>query len=351
LKIDQLESENDLESNYLLTVGIPVYNGERFIRQTLESLIDALSEITVGKVEILISDNCSTDKTSLIIEDYRNSGKLIISSFRNRQNQGYDKNIDLIVERARGKYVWFLGCGEIVKPKALKTILSRLEKDTYNYVLLNFDIFAEDEANQVPEKVFSPDSDQKLTSMNEVYGIGSGVAMAVSSNIVLKTAWMKVAECMLSEKGWCHIERINAILHANEFPSFFIATPCFTLYRENTGWWTTRQVYMNFVSYCRLIMKLRTMLRDTEYQKIESRIYPFAFANSILLAKSLGVRFDKSMIKAAARDFGNKISFWIVILPLFFIPSKVFSNALFVWTKKRAVFVLAQFRAFKRSFL
>lgn len=115
-----------MKNSCLLTIGIPVYNGERFVRQTLDSLIVALSEIQPSEVEILVSDNASSDQTVAIVHEYKQSGRLSINFFSNELNQGYDRNIDLIAERSQGRYIWFLGCGEIVKPEALKNILPEL---------------------------------------------------------------------------------------------------------------------------------------------------------------------------------------------------------------------------------
>ncbi len=339
-----------MKNSCLLTIGIPVYNGERFIRQTLDSLIVALKEFPTSEVEILVSDNCSTDKTSEIIEDYANTGKLLFNYFRNQQNHGYDRNIDLIAERAQGKYIWFLGCGDIAKPAVLPTIFNRLESSTYNYGLLNFDIVSEEKIAGIKMKAFPSDSDSEFFSISEVYSVGSGVAMAVSSNIVLKSAWLKAASSPLFEKGWCHIERIHSILNANDFPAFFISQPCFTLYRENNGWWTTKQVYLNFISYCRLIRRLRNVLQKRKYQKIESSVYPFALIHSVILAKSLDVRFDKAMIKSAMNEFGDKILFWLFVLPFFFIPSEICSKHWFLWIKNQAISILTRFRSVKRFF-
>jgi len=55
---------------FKLTIAIPTYNGARYIREALDSIISQLDDID-EEVEIVISDNASTDQTPEIIENYR----------------------------------------------------------------------------------------------------------------------------------------------------------------------------------------------------------------------------------------------------------------------------------------
>ena len=47
-------------------IGMPVYNGEKFIREAIDSLLAQ----TFSDFELIISDNCSTDKTQEICKEY-----------------------------------------------------------------------------------------------------------------------------------------------------------------------------------------------------------------------------------------------------------------------------------------
>ncbi|MBL8515265.1 MAG: glycosyltransferase, partial [Betaproteobacteria bacterium] len=51
----------------LVTLGVPVYNGEKFLEETL----DCLAAQTYGNIEILIADNASTDGTAEICQRYQ----------------------------------------------------------------------------------------------------------------------------------------------------------------------------------------------------------------------------------------------------------------------------------------
>ena len=54
----------------LITVGIPTYNGSKYISETIDSILIQMEFVPEGFVEILISDNCSDDDTAKIIAGY-----------------------------------------------------------------------------------------------------------------------------------------------------------------------------------------------------------------------------------------------------------------------------------------
>ena len=67
----------------MVSIGMPVYNGEVFLKQTLESLLSQ----DYADFELVISDNASTDNTIEICYDYARMDKRI-SAFRNKENLG-----------------------------------------------------------------------------------------------------------------------------------------------------------------------------------------------------------------------------------------------------------------------
>ncbi|MBU7008561.1 glycosyltransferase family 2 protein [Phosphitispora fastidiosa] len=83
----------------LVTIGLPVYNGERFLRLALESLLAQDYE----NFELIISDNASTDTTAEICHQYRVMDKRI-RYVRNDTNLGAAKNFNRVFELSVGKY-------------------------------------------------------------------------------------------------------------------------------------------------------------------------------------------------------------------------------------------------------
>lgn len=89
----------------LVTVAVPVYNEEKFIRETLDSVINQ----DYKNIEILISDNASSDGTSSICLEYAEKDHRI-RYHRHQENTGAANNFYLLANKARGKYfAWMSG--------------------------------------------------------------------------------------------------------------------------------------------------------------------------------------------------------------------------------------------------
>jgi glycosyltransferase involved in cell wall biosynthesis len=80
-----------------LSVGLPIYNGENFLAESLEALLGQSYE----DFELIISDNASTDATADICQQYARQDSRI-RYFRQPQNLGLSPNHNFVFEQARG---------------------------------------------------------------------------------------------------------------------------------------------------------------------------------------------------------------------------------------------------------
>jgi len=87
----------------LISVIVPVYNHEKFIGATIDSVLSQ----TYQNWELLIVDDCSTDKSWKIIQEYAKKDNRI-KIFRNDENRGLIPNWKLLIDNSRGKYIAFL---------------------------------------------------------------------------------------------------------------------------------------------------------------------------------------------------------------------------------------------------
>ena len=82
-----------------LTIGLPVYNGERYLAESIESLLGQ----SYTDFELIISDNASTDDTSRICERYAKQDSRI-RYYRQPRNVGLAPNHNFCAEQARGEF-------------------------------------------------------------------------------------------------------------------------------------------------------------------------------------------------------------------------------------------------------
>lgn len=83
-----------------VSVVLCTYNGEKYIREQLESIVSQTYPIH----ELLIQDDCSTDATPLIIEEYKEKYPFI-RFYRNKNNLGFNRNFWKAFEKVTGDYI------------------------------------------------------------------------------------------------------------------------------------------------------------------------------------------------------------------------------------------------------
>ena len=104
----------DLERAPKVSLGLPVFNGERFLRVALDSLVQQDYE----DFELIICDNASTDSTSSICLDYARRDTRI-RYWRNEKNIGLAPNHNRVFELSRGDYFKWVAHDDEYPPQML----------------------------------------------------------------------------------------------------------------------------------------------------------------------------------------------------------------------------------------
>lgn len=128
-----------------LSIIIPVYNAVAYIGRCIDSIIAAMkyAKLTQEDVEIIVVDDCSTDKTPYLLEELKKkivTNLVIIRHEINRQ-QGAARNTGL--RAANGKYVWFVDVDDLIKEDILKQLKSPIldsQPDIFQFHAVKMDI-------------------------------------------------------------------------------------------------------------------------------------------------------------------------------------------------------------------
>ena len=108
----------------LVTIGMPVYNGQLSIKKSIESVLSQ----TYENLEIIISDNSSTDSTSDICNEFLKEDERI-TFVRQNENMGQNWNFNFVLEKANGKYFVWLVTDTILLPEFLEKNIAVLESE------------------------------------------------------------------------------------------------------------------------------------------------------------------------------------------------------------------------------
>lgn len=119
----------------MISVAMTTYNGEAYVREQLESIINQ----TVRADEIIIFDDCSTDSTVEIIKDIIKNNKVSnIKLFENRSNCGYTRNFYNAISKTQGDYIFLADQDDRWHPRKIERIIQLMNEKRAALVCTNF---------------------------------------------------------------------------------------------------------------------------------------------------------------------------------------------------------------------
>jgi len=124
-------SKLKLMKNPKVTVLMSVYNGEKYLKEAIDSILDQ----TFTNFEFLIINDGSTDSTSEILKEYKDPRIKIID---NKKNIGLTKSLNKGLKLAKGKYIARMDADDFSKPNRLEEQLEFMEKNQKYAVVGSF---------------------------------------------------------------------------------------------------------------------------------------------------------------------------------------------------------------------
>ncbi len=132
-----------------LTIGMPVFNAEKYLEKTLDGLLIQ----TFDDFEIILSDNGSTDNTQAICERYVELDKRI-RYHRSARNRGAAWNFNHTFRLARGKYFKWTAHDDLHKPEFLQRCVAVLDQDPEVVLCFARTIFIDAEDRELREYIY-----------------------------------------------------------------------------------------------------------------------------------------------------------------------------------------------------
>jgi len=108
----------------LVSIGIPVRNGQNFLRQGLESIVAQ----TMTDFEVVICDNASSDSTPAICQEFAQRDPRV-KYFLNERNLGPAGNHNRCFEKSSGKYFRWQAHDDLLHPQYLEKVVNVMEGD------------------------------------------------------------------------------------------------------------------------------------------------------------------------------------------------------------------------------
>ncbi len=133
-----------------ITIGMPVYNGEKYIEEAIVSLLNQ----SFRSFQLVISDNASSDKTSKICQKLASKDSRIIY-FRQNTNNGAIKNFGFLLDKTETEYFMWAACDDLWYKNFLKDCLNLIIK--HSDIVLVFPNFVNINSHGKVIRRYNPD--------------------------------------------------------------------------------------------------------------------------------------------------------------------------------------------------
>ncbi len=205
-----------------ISVALVSYNGAKYLRQQLDSILCQLGE----QDELVISDDGSTDGTVQLIEEYQSRDSRV--RLLTGPGQGIKKNVEHALSHTRGLYIFLADQDDIWLEGKVDSVLWALRRQAAAVVVHDAKVFADDDS-----------SDICMESFYEYRNSGPGVIKNIVKNSYIGCCM--AVRCDLLEKILpipaqieMHDQWIGILADAYAGGSYFLSEPLL-LYRRHGG--------------------------------------------------------------------------------------------------------------------
>lgn len=283
-----------------ISIAMATYNGAKYIKEQLESFVKQ----TKLPDELVITDDCSNDKTIDIVKEFANSAPFKVYLFKNDKKLGYTGNFNAALSRTNGDSVFLSDQDDVWFPEKIEFIYNLSINQPDKLALMN-DVLLTDE-------FLNP---TKLTKLGQINSAGlpmksyvMGCASAVRRELL--EMCLPIPEGFKGHDNWL-------IEFADRLGGKFVSEKVLQFYRrhgQNTSAFianrTTKISRMSLLSDNIKYLFKNKMSKDEQYEA--------AIAQLNLYATSLVSLIDKAPIKykQALIDFSNNIKSQISVIEL-----------------------------------
>ena len=131
--------EEKLINEPLVSIITPLYNCEKYIEETIQTVINQ----TYKNWEMIIVDDCSKDNGTKIVEKYQKLDSRI-KFYKNKINLGGAGTRNKCIEKAKGKYIAFLDSDDLWKKEKLEKQIIFMEENNYLFSYTKYERISEE---------------------------------------------------------------------------------------------------------------------------------------------------------------------------------------------------------------
>ena len=175
----------------LLSIIVPVYNVEPYLRRCVDSLLD---QGEFSDYEIILIDDGSTDRSGEICEEYASTNEKV--RVLHKENGGLSSARNAGLAAANGEYVLFVDSDDYLKTGCLAALLETAYQQNADIVCFNY-AYVSDPYGYEINMVHTDIGDQVLTGQNYLL-------LQLKNGTMQMTAWKNLyCRALLTKNGLC----------------------------------------------------------------------------------------------------------------------------------------------------
>lgn len=200
------------------SITVMTYNRSSTLREALDSLLPQAA--ARSDVEVVISDNASTDDTPAVARDYCQRFPCLRYT-RNDTNVGFDGNVVACIEKAAGQYTIFFSDDDIAPPGMVDRLLAGLYETRPIAAWINHTPFYNDDVKQVSAPT-QPCIKRVFTTPEE-YFLFAGLGF-ISSVTLLTSEARKHTGAAVHDRGTAHVDIASRVVLSTSGPYLYDCT-------------------------------------------------------------------------------------------------------------------------------
>ncbi|MFZ6657237.1 glycosyltransferase family 2 protein [Undibacterium sp. TJN19] len=334
-------------SKLVLSIYIPTYNRAGLLQHLLQSIVAGMTAWP-DDLELIVSDNASTDNTQEVVASFIQQGFPFIS-LRNAENIGADRNFCQGFSKANGKYFWVIGDDEIMYQGTVNYVLEQCRSLDIGILYLANDGFGHNEQEHVLERKTPKEISARLLNSNEFFKSTNVFLTFISANVINREAVLAYTpdfdpntelNTYLVQLSWTFTALKACRQH------LYVNSRIFAALRENSSGYRLVEVFgVNLVQMTR--KHLGTSIPDAERimaNAVITRFFPRQLMSQFSSTTSKNKFLDEDIVDVSTKCFSVYPLFHIFLKPILtgswptrqivFFCVRVF-NSINRWTKYR----------------
>ncbi len=303
---------------YLLTIAVPTYNRASCLDLCLSQICSQLKTHET-EVELLVSNNCSTDTTDQVVRKYIALGHAI-AYLNNTENIGPDRNFEQCYRKASGRYVLILGDDDVIVDGAINKLIPILAGDDYGIVFLNSYGFTNDFVREKP-----PKEPSGYVVYSDTLAFSKKVAhyfTFMSANIFNRTLvdepddWTLFFDSNLVQLAWTFSALFNGRKHV------YVSEYLLAARLYDWGGYSVTQVFGHNINKVFDVFRKRGA-DDRCFRAINRRMLLMHFPSMIALQRMGIIRLkSENYFRSLYPLYHSYLYFWLFTVPVIVLPAR-----------------------------